>query len=131
MRVTLVPASEHDFSRVGDVITVGIFAIECSRPVVDNHAALMKRQRAWNTQFVGKHSELVRFPVAIGVFQNPDSVSPFAFWLQFVGIVIRFGNPQPAAFIPSHRDRFAADVWFAGEQFNMHAFGNANVFDRF
>ena len=41
--------------------------------------------------------------------------------LQLVGIVERLADPQPAALVPVHEDRLAADLRLGGEQLDLES----------
>ncbi len=50
--------------------------------------------------------------------QDPNPIAAFSCRLQFVGIVVSFGDPQPAALVPSHAIGLPPDLGFGGEQFD-------------
>ena len=100
---------------IGHIIAVGVFQIQSLGSVLHHGPTTVDHDGSWNRQAFGENSELVGDVVAVGVFANADAIAVFA---DFVGVVQRFANPQPTAFVPRHGDRFGDKVIFVGVQFD-------------
>ena len=81
-----------------------------SRAVLHDHAAAVEGDRRRNAELLGEDGELVGPAVAVGVFADADAVAALARRLQFVRIVERLADPEPAALVPGHADRLAAEL---------------------
>ena len=80
-------------------------------------------------ELVREYRGFVRLVIAVGVFENTDSISTFAIPLHFVWIVVGFRDVDTPAAIPGHGDRFPADVWFGGVELQSEPLGRDIMFD--
>ena len=81
-------------------------------------------------ELLGEDGEFVGPAVVVGVFANADAVAAVAFGLQFVRIVVRFADPEAAALVPSHVDRFAFELRLRDEEFYFEADGSDKMLHR-
>ena len=92
-----------------------------SRRLMNDDAAVGERQARRDAQLVGEDGELVGHAVAVGVFADDDLVVALARRLHVVRIIDGDADPQPAALVPGHGDRLAAEVRLAGEELHLEA----------
>src|SRR4029450_4164373 len=86
--------------------------------VDDDDAAIRKNKTGRDAQLIGVYREFVRPSVAIRVLADFETVMPLAGRFQVVGVIDRFGDPEPTSLIPREPDRFH-DVRFAGEETDL------------
>ena len=105
VRVLVGPAVEQDLRlAVGHVVAVAIGNEQQVRRRADPHAAEADFQAAHQVQPLGEHRALVELAVAVGVFEDQDAVAALAL-RRADRILVRLGDPQPAAVVDRHRDR--------------------------
>jgi len=74
-----------------------------------------------------KHGDFVGFAIAIGVFEDFDAVARFGARLGAQGKFVEFQHPEPAPFVPGHRD--GVDHFRLGsEEANFEPSGKVNRF---
>ena len=117
--VAHAPAAHQRLADVGLVVAVGVLQSDQLASLRDDDAAVHEDQAAHDTQLVGEDRRPVGAAVVVGVLQNFDDVVALAVLLQVVRIVLRLGNPQPAARVPGHRFRVPGDQRLGGEQLQL------------
>ena len=115
---------------VGLVIAVRVFQEIQIRSCAEIDAAIAERDAGREREAIGEHSDLVRLPIAIDVFENLDAVAALLTLLRALGILVKFHDPQPPAFVPRHRDGIH-DLWFAGEEADFEALRHLDLLLRF
>ena len=106
VRVVHAPAG-HDFpALVGLVIAVGVLEEKETWRLGDHDAAVGKGEAGRDVQPVGEDREFVGPAVAVGVLADLDAVVAEAVGFHVVRVVARLGDPEAAALVPRHEDRF-------------------------
>ena len=127
VRVTYTPSGEEHFANIGLVVAIGVLEEIKVRRVRENDAAAGEGHRGGHVEAFGEDGELVGPAVAVGVFANLDAVVAFAAVLEFVRVVHRLDDPQPATLIPRHVDRIN-NIRLGGEQFHAETDRHLRVF---
>ncbi len=130
MRVARRPTGKQHFAGVGFVVTVGVFQIERFGGVLHDDAAAMEGERRGDAELFGEHGELVGPAVAVGVFADANAIASLSFGREFVRVVDRFAEPEPAPRVPRHGERLA-DIRFRGEEPQFEVIGMHIVLERF
>ncbi len=123
-----LPAAKQHAALIGHIIAVVIFEEECFRRHVNDYASTSKRQARGDAQVIGEDREFVGAAAAARVLADDDPVAALAWGLLLVRIIHRDGNPEPAALVPVHADRLAAQVRFGGEELHLEMDRRDQVF---
>lgn len=116
------PAGEEFFADIGFVIAVGVFEEEGVWGLVDDDAAVGEGEASGDGEFFGEDDGFVGAAIVVGIFEDADAVAAFAFFFDVIGVVDGFGDPESAAVVPCHTDRFT-DEGFGGEELDLEAGG--------
>ncbi len=118
MGVLRAPSGDEGFTHIGAIIPVGILEPLHPAAVHHDHTPSIKNKTRRNAQLVGKDDGSVQLAIAVGVFQNLESVASLSFGLKLVGVVHRLGDPQPASMVEGKPKGFD-DVRFGGKEINV------------
>ena len=116
MRVAELPAGDERRPLVGGAVAVGVPQEDRLVPVLHDGPAADDDDRGRDAQPLGEDGEAVGGAVAVGVFADADAVAArrTVGAAEFVRVVDRLADPQPAALVPRHRDRLGGEVALVG-----------------
>ena len=130
MGVMRAPSREQHTAFGGDSGARSILQKKHVRGLRDDHPTVGENHAGGDAEFVGENGEFVRHAGAFGVFANRDAIVALTGRLQLIGVVERLGDPQSAALVEGHADRFL-DVRVAGEKLRFKTGSHRHVLHRF
>ena len=130
VRIAGAPTGEERSAFSGHARAGGILQKKHVRSLRDDDATIGEHHAGWDTELVGKNRELVGNACALGVFADGDAIMPLTGRLKLIGIIERFGDPQPTPLVEGHADRFF-DVRITGEKLRFKTRSHRHVLHRF
>ena len=117
MGIAFAPASNHHFTYISYIISIGVFEEYKIRCHGDQDTAIDGHDRSGDIQFICKNSDFISFAITICVFEYFDFVVA-TFSANLIRIIYCFDHIQSALLVPSHGHRID-DHGLASKQFHF------------